>query len=125
MRRSSLTECWVGLVFSSPAVSMKGTNVTQVDDVFGAGLATELPDRFQVRQRLDVADRAADLRDDDVGVRHRRDTADAVLISFVMCGMTWTVAEVLALALLADDRVPDRAGRRLAFRERFSSMKRS
>ena len=28
MRRSSLTECCVGFVFSSPAVSMKGTNMT-------------------------------------------------------------------------------------------------
>ena len=28
MRRSSFTECWVGLVFSSPAASMNGTSVT-------------------------------------------------------------------------------------------------
>ena len=28
MRRSSLTECCVGFVFSSPAVSMNGTSVT-------------------------------------------------------------------------------------------------
>ena len=28
MRRSSLTECWVGFVFSSPAESTNGTYVT-------------------------------------------------------------------------------------------------
>ena len=28
MRRSSLTECCVGFVFSSPAASMNGTSVT-------------------------------------------------------------------------------------------------
>ena len=27
IRRSSCTECWVGLVFSSPATSMSGTSV--------------------------------------------------------------------------------------------------
>ena len=28
IRRSSLTECWVGFVFSSPALGMNGTSVT-------------------------------------------------------------------------------------------------
>ena len=84
----------------------------QVDDVLGADLAPELPDRLEERQRLDVADRAADLGDDDVGrgdllrppdprldlVRDVRDDLDGR-------------AEELALALLAQHGVPDRAGR--------------
>ena len=37
-----------------------------VADVLGADLASELPDRLEERQRLDVADRSADLGDDDV-----------------------------------------------------------
>ena len=39
----------------------------EVEDVLGADLAPELADRLEERQRLDVADRAADLGDDDVG----------------------------------------------------------
>ena len=41
----------------------------QVDDVLGPDLAPELADRLEERQRLDVADRASDLGDDDVGGR--------------------------------------------------------
>ena len=40
----------------------------QVDHVLGADLAPELADRLEERQRLDVADGAADLGDHDVGV---------------------------------------------------------
>ena len=39
----------------------------EVQDVLGPDLAPELADRLEERQRLDVADRAADLGDDDVG----------------------------------------------------------
>ena len=73
MRRSSLTECCVGFVFSSPAAPMNGTSVhVQVEHVLGAGLAPELADRLEERQRLDVADGAADLADDDVRGRTPR-----------------------------------------------------
>jgi hypothetical protein len=41
----------------------------QVEDVFGAGLAAELADGLEERQRLDVADGASDLADHDVGRR--------------------------------------------------------
>ena len=62
MRRSSLTECCVGFVFSSPAASMNGhERDVEVEDVLGADLAPELADRLEERERLDVADGAADL----------------------------------------------------------------
>ena len=48
----------------------------QVEHVLGADLAPELADRLEERQRLDVADRAADLADDDVGGRRLGDAAD-------------------------------------------------
>ncbi len=82
----------------------------QVDDVLGPDLAPELPDRLEERQRLDVADRAADLGDDDVG---RRDLLRAPdprldLVRDVRDDLHGR-AEELALALLAQDGVPDRA----------------
>ena len=83
-----------------------------VDDVLRPLFAPKLADRLEERQRLDVADGAADLRDDDVGVRGLRDAADPVLdlVRDVRDDLDGR-AEVLALALLADDRVPDRPGR--------------
>ena len=50
----------------------------------------ELADRFEERQRLDVADRAADLDDHDVDAR-RLTSRMHFLISSVMWGMTCTV----------------------------------
>ena len=44
----------------------------QVEHVLGPDLAPELADRLEERQRLDVADRAADLGDDDVACRSPR-----------------------------------------------------
>ena len=89
MRRNSLTECCVGLVFSSPAASdERDQRHVQVDHVLGPGLAPELADGFEERERLDVADRPADLRDDDVRVVASAARADPVLDLVVMCGMT-------------------------------------
>ena len=70
----------------------------------------ELPDRLQERQRLDVAHRAADLRDDDVDVLALAHELDAVLdlVRDVRDDLDGA-AEVVAAALLADDRVVDRA----------------
>jgi hypothetical protein len=95
MLRSAATECWVGLVFSSP---------------LGASLA----DRLQERQRLDVAHRAADLGDHHVGgaaavsVGHRAD-AGLDLVGDVRDDLNG-VAEVLAAPLLGDHRRVDLAG---------------
>ena len=61
------------------------------DRVLATDVVAELSNRLEERQRLDVADRAADLDDHDVGLR-RRGGGWRALISSVMCGMTCTVA---------------------------------
>ena len=62
-----------------------------VERVLAADLAAELADRLDERLPLDVADRAADLDDDDVGVVLAGGEPMRSLISLVMCGMTWIV----------------------------------
>ena len=63
----------------------------EVDEhaVLAADLLGELPDGLEKRQALDVADGAADLHDNDVGVA--LSVGDASLISSVMWGITCTV----------------------------------
>ncbi len=83
----------------------------EVEHVLGPGLAADLTDRLQEGQRLDVADSAADLRDEDVAVRRLAGAAHPVLdlvrdVRDHLHGRS----QVLATALLADDRVPDGAG---------------
>ena len=84
----------------------------QVEHVLVPDLAPELADRLQERERLDVADRAADLGDDDV---RRRDLLRAPdprldLVRDVRDDLDGR-AEELAPPLLAQDGVPDRARR--------------
>ena len=50
-----------------------------VADVLAALVLAHLADRLEERQRLDVADRAADLGDDDVGLGLLGEAVDAVL----------------------------------------------
>ena len=87
----------------------------QEEAVVAADVVADLAGGLQERQRLDVADRAADLGDDDVrggavvvGRGHR---ADAVLdlVGDVRDDLDG-VAEVLAAALLGDHRRVDLAG---------------
>ncbi len=75
----------------------------EVEDVLGADLAPELADRLEEGLRLDVADRAADLGDDDVAVGGFPHSADAFLdlVRDVRDHLHGR-AEVLAAALLAD-----------------------
>ena len=69
IERSAATECWVGLVFSSPDGPMYGTSETcRKKHVVAADVVADLAGGLEERQRLDVADRAADLGDDDVDV---------------------------------------------------------
>ena len=68
MPRSSLTLCWVGLVFSSLVGPTNGSSVTWMNRrLVAPELAVHLADRFEERQALDVADRAADLDDHHLG----------------------------------------------------------
>ena len=83
----------------------------QVEHVLLADLAPELADRLEERQRLDVADRAADLGDDDVGGLRGGAAPDARLdLVRDVRDHLHRRAEVVALALLAEHRLPDRAG---------------
>ena len=85
----------------------------EVDEhaVAAADVDGELADRLEERQRLDVADRAADLGDDDVRVLRLGEQLDAVLdlVGDVRDDLHGA-AEVVAAALAADDRVVDPAG---------------
>ena len=64
---SSLTECCVGLVFSSPRRRQPGhQGDVDVHRPLAAELVAELADRLQERQALDVADGAADLAQDEI-----------------------------------------------------------
>jgi hypothetical protein len=126
MPRSSLTECWVGFVLSSPvaasaAAASRGRRGRCPPDVLA-----HLADRLEEGQRLDVADRAADLDDDHVGSAVARDAPDPLLdlVRDVRDDLD-RAAEVVAAALLGDDRLVDAAGRDVAGWVRFSSMKRS
>ena len=63
--------------------------------VVAADLVAHLAGGLEERQRLDVADGAADLGDDDVdplAVADRPMARMRSLISLVMCGITWTVS---------------------------------
>ena len=65
--RSFCTECWVGLVLNSPAArDVRHEREVHADRVLRAELDAQLAHRLEERQRLDVADRAADLDDEDV-----------------------------------------------------------
>ncbi len=81
-----------------------------VDDVLRPDLAPELADRLEEGQRLDVADGAADLGDHDVGRAGLGRAADARLdLVRDVRDHLHRRAEEVALALLAQDGVPDRA----------------
>ena len=68
MLRSAATECWVGLVLSSPlGREVRHQRDVHEEHVVAPDVLADLPGRLEERQRLDVADGPADLRDDDVG----------------------------------------------------------
>ena len=110
---SSLTECCVGLVFSSSdGLDVRDERQVHVDRVAAAGLLAELADRLEEGQRLDVADRAADLDEDDVGVG--ADAADGLLDLVGDVGDDLHgLAEVVAAPLPLDHRRVDAARRRV------------
>ena len=96
IERRAATECWVGLVFCSPDAPMNGTSETCTKNTFlrPSSWRTWRADSMN-GWRLDVADRAADLGDDHVGLRAVVGLACRRmrrLISSVMCGMTCTVS---------------------------------
>ncbi len=113
MPRNSLTECCVGFVLSSPvAAEGRQQGHVHVLDVRPADVLAHLADGFQERQRLDVADGAADLDDDDIGAPVARHAADALLdlVGDVRDHLD-RATEVVAAALLGDHGLVDAAGR--------------
>ena len=118
--RSAATECWVGLVFSSPLGREVGhQRDVQEEHVVAAHVVAHLAGRLEERQRLDVADGAADLGDDDVRRVGPRDAGAAGrlrphplldLVGDVRDDLDG-VAEVLPAPLLGDDLVVDLPGR--------------
>ena len=106
---------------------MRQQREMDVHHVLVADVVAHLADRFKKRQRLDVADRAADLDDADVGVARFGDALDVRfdLVGDVRDDLNGR-AEIVAAPLLFDDGVVDLAGRDVVARAvRFSSMKRS
>ena len=86
-----------------------------VEDVRPADVLAHLADGLEERQRFDVADGAADLDDDDVRVAVAGDPRDALLdlVGDVRDDLD-RAAEVVAAALLGDDRLVDAPGRDVA-----------
>ena len=81
-----------------------------VERVVAADVLAELADRFEERQALDVADRAADLDQHDVDVVG--DGADRVLdLVGDVRNHLHGAAEIVAAPLLLDDALVDLAGR--------------
>ena len=89
---------------------MYGTSVTCTEtDVLRADLEAQLADRLEERQRLDVADGAADLDDEHVVALGAREDARLDLVGDVRDDLHGA-AEVLAAALLLDHGRVDLAG---------------
>ena len=85
-----------------------------VEDVLAADVLAELPDRFEEREDLDVADGAADLGDHDVDVVVAREREDPPLdlVGDVRDHLD-RVAEVVAAAFLGEHLLVDRTGGRV------------
>ena len=81
-----------------------------VADVVAAERDAHLADGFQKRQRLDVADGAADFDERDFGLAGTRGDPALDLVGDVRNDL-YRTAEVVAAPLLADDRLVDLAGR--------------
>ena len=111
MDRSSLTECWVGLVFHLPGGSDVG-HQGQVDEErpLAPEIERHLANRFEEGQRLDVADGAADLHHGDVRARRARLDARLDLVRDVRNHLHGA-AEILSAPLAAYHALVDLAGR--------------
>ena len=111
--RSFCTLCCVGLVFSSPAAGIHGTSVRcRKAQLPRAHLQAHLAHRLEERQRLDVADRAADLDDRDVDLVPSAGAAPDELLDLVgdVRDHLHGLAEVVAAALLLEHALVDLAG---------------
>ncbi len=82
-----------------------------VADVLVADVLADLPDRFEERKALDVANGSPDFRDHDIDFVVLSEFADSTLD---LVGDVWddlnSCSEVVAPSLLADHRLVDRPG---------------
>src|SRR5947199_202844 len=110
MRRSSFTECWVGCLQLAGVVDVWDQRQVDEHAAPAPDVDRELADRLEERQRLDVADRAADLGDHEVDVAGLGDQRDPLLdlVGDVRHDLH-RPTEVVAAALAADHRVVDAA----------------
>jgi hypothetical protein len=86
MACSSLTECCVGLVFSSPAPESTASASDAHRRIAARQIIAKLADRLDERHPLDVAHRAADFAQHEIIVLIALGTK--FLISLVTCGIT-------------------------------------
>ena len=110
IERNSLTECWVGLVFTSPADGNIGQQrQVDIDAMVMRQVVAELADRLQKRHGLDVADRAADLDQDEImaGIAVEDEFLDGV---GDMGNHLHRAAEIIAAPLAGDDVLIDSPG---------------
>ncbi len=106
----SFTLCCVGLVFSSPARGDVGhQRQMREHHIFRAKLQAHLANRFQERQRLDVAHRAADFHEHDVHADCYFAKRGLDFIGHVR-NYLHRLAEIIATALFGDDGFVDAAG---------------
>ncbi len=81
-----------------------------VHHVLAPEVPSEFPDRFEERQALDIADRAANFDDTKVGILGRQQNPLLDLVGDVRNHLHRRT-EVIAAPLLLDDRVVNLAGR--------------
>ena len=107
---SSRTECWVGLVFNSPAAAIHGTRVVWTNTPLARPMSfLQLADRLDERQAFDVADRAADLANHEVDVVGLVDREFLDRVGDVGDYLDGR-AEIVAAPLAGDDVAVDAAG---------------
>src|ERR1700722_14619874 len=85
----------------------------QIHAITAAELDTELADRFQERQRLDIAHRAADFDHADIRAVGAELDAALDLVGNVRNDLH-RCAEIIATTLLRDDALVDASGREVA-----------
>ena len=92
MPRSSLTECWVGLVLSSPVAASAGSSVTWTYSTFARPTSLRIW-RMASRNGSDSMSPTVPPTSTITtsGSPSRATRPIRSLISLVMCGMTWTV----------------------------------
>ena len=104
----------LGLQFAGGA-DIGDQGEVDIQDIFVAAVGTKLADRFQEGERLDVADRTADFDDGDIRALGIGQNLGLDLVGDVRNDLH-RAAQVVAAALLLDDRVVDLAGGEVADR---------